>query len=71
MRRIICGCVAFAVLMFSNVNAPVFAAEAADPAVGRWDITLGDGPTPCWLEITKRDGQYAGRFLYISASVFE
>lgn len=52
MRRIICGCVAFAVLMFSNVNAPVFAAEAADPAVGRWDITLGDGPTPCWLEIT-------------------
>lgn len=71
MQRLICALAVFAFLTCSSLAVPALAADAQDPAVGRWDITLGEGPTPCWLEITKKDGQYAGRFLYISASVFD
>ncbi|MEP0842286.1 MAG: DUF1080 domain-containing protein [Phycisphaerae bacterium] len=47
------------------------AADAKAPAVGRWDITLGEGPTPCWLEVKPRDGGFAGRFLMVAGSVFD
>lgn len=64
-------CCVGVVLMFSSLVVSARAADTNDPAIGRWDITLGDGPTPCWLEITKKDGQYAGRFLLVAASVFD
>ena len=50
---------------------PALAADKPSPAVGRWDITLGDGPTPCWLEVTQKGDSYNGRFLLVAASVYD
>jgi hypothetical protein len=72
MRRWISGIgSALAVLTLSALAAPALAADAKSPALGRWDITLGDGPTPCWLEVTQKGDDYAGRFLFIAGSVFD
>lgn len=63
-------CCVLATAMFAGTATIARAADTPNPAIGRWDITLGDGPTPCWLEVTKNGDAYAGRFLFIAGSVF-
>src|SRR5512133_344484 len=72
MQRLMCAATgALSALLFSTLTMSAIAADAADPALGRWDITLDNGPTPCWMELTRQDGKYSGRFLYILASPFD
>lgn len=54
-------CRAFTGLSLAVLAAPAWGAD--DPVVGRWDLTLGNGPTPSWVEITKQTDKYTGSFL--------
>ncbi|GMU24569.1 MAG: hypothetical protein AMXMBFR13_46430 [Phycisphaerae bacterium] len=47
--------------------APVLAAQPE--IVGRWDLTIGNGPTPSWIGIDLKDGKLHGRFLDTAGGV--
>src|SRR5687768_17828025 len=39
--------------------------DNSNDIVGRWDLSVGEGATayPSWLEVTRKDGKLAGRFV--------
>jgi hypothetical protein len=41
------------------------ALDNSNDIVGRWDLSVGEGATayPSWLEVTRKDGKLAGRFV--------
>lgn len=58
-------------MAFAGLAGSALAADGAAPVLGRWDLTLGDGPTPSWVEFAEKDGKIAARFLYMWASVYD
>ena len=60
-RRVFSG-----VLLFVAVAAVAATSRgAADPYLGRWDLTItqGDAKRPSWLEIEEKNGAVTGRFV--------
>lgn len=66
--RSLAGFAGRTLVCLAAVTAP---AVAANPAVGRWDLTLDAGPAPSWLAIAEKDGAFTARFLYQWASVYD
>ena len=59
----------FAALAASLAGMTAATSASADVA-GRWDLTIGPAASsyPSWLEVTRKDGQLAGRFVGRSGS---
>ena len=52
-------------LVFSALGNSSPALDNSNDIVGRWDLSVGEGAEayPSWLEVTKKDGKLAGRFV--------
>lgn len=60
MKSIANGFVLGALLMASS---PLWAVQAPDGFVGRWDLSVGPGKRPSWLEVSRDGEKLLGRFV--------